>query len=79
MTGGDSTFFLIVTMMNETKVELKFMRYLGQLLQQYKFLYFLITRGHARFARSPLVIRLGDSRNRWGNFGYRMVLSSGWH
>ena len=30
------------------------------------------TRGHARFARSPLTIRLGDS-------GYREVLSSGWH
>ena len=26
------------------------------------------TRGHARFARSPLVIRLGDSRIRLGNF-----------
>ena len=32
----------------------------------------LKTRGHARFARSPLVIRLGDS-------GYGEVLSSGWH
>ena len=46
------------------------MGYLGQLLQQYKFLYFLITRGHARFARSPLVIRLGDSRIRLGKSGY---------
>ena len=37
------------------------------------------TRGHARFARSPLVIRLGDSRIRRGNSGYGLVLSSGWH
>ena len=37
------------------------------------------TRGHARLARSLLVIRLGDSRNRRGNSGYGMVLSSGWH
>ena len=28
------------------------------------------TRGHARFARSPLVIRLGDSRIRLGKSGY---------
>ena len=40
---------------------------------------FIKTRGHARFARSPLVIRLGDSRIRLGNSGYREVLSSGWH
>ena len=32
------------------------------------------TRGHARFARSPLVIRLGDSRIRRGNSGYGEVL-----
>ena len=31
------------------------------------------TRGHARFARSPLVIRLGDSRIRRGNSGYGEV------
>ena len=37
------------------------------------------TRGHARFARSPLVIRLGDSRIRLGDSGYGEVLSSGWH
>ena len=30
------------------------------------------TRGHVRFARSPLVIRLEDS-------GYREALCSGWH
>ena len=37
------------------------------------------TRGHAHFARSPLVIRLGDSRIRLGDSGYGEVLSSGWH
>ena len=40
---------------------------------------FIETRGHARFARSPLVIRLGDSRIRLGDSGYGEVLSSGWH
>ena len=41
---------------------------------------FLIqTRGHARFAHSPLVISLGDSRIRRGNSGYGEVLSLGWH
>ena len=41
---------------------------------------FLIqTRGHARFAHSPLVIRLGDSRIRRGNSGYGEVLRLGWH
>ena len=34
--------------------------------------FFSVTRGHARFARSPLVIRLGDS-------GYREVLNLEWH
>ena len=36
---------------------------------------FSLTRGHARFARSPLVIRLGDSRIRQGDSSYREVLS----
>ena len=37
------------------------------------------TRGHAHFARSPLVIRLGDSRIRLRDSGYGEVLSLGWH
>ena len=45
----------------------------------FKIQFFCKTRGHARFARSPLVIRLGDSRIRRGNSGYGEVLSSGWH
>ena len=40
------------------------------------FLQYITTRGHARFARSPLVIRLGDSRIRLGDSGYREVLNS---
>ena len=38
---------------------------------------FKVTRGHARFARSPLVIRLGDSRIRLGDSGCGEVLSWG--
>ena len=37
------------------------------------------TRGHARFVRIPLVVRLGDSRICLGDSGYGEVLSSGWH
>ena len=37
------------------------------------------TRGHARFARSPLAIRLGDSRIRLGDSGYGDVLGLGWN
>ena len=43
------------------------------------FLLLMITRGHARFARSPLVIRLGDSQIHLGDSGYGEVLSLGWH
>ena len=36
---------------------------------------FIITRGHARFARSPLVVRLGDSRRHSNNpFVYTSLL-----
>ena len=35
------------------------------------------TRGHARFARSPLVIRLGHSRIRRGNSGFGEVFRGG--
>ena len=51
----------------------------GRFFPILEFIIIFETRGHARFARSPLVIRLGDSRIRRGNSGYGEVLSSGWH
>ena len=49
--------------------------------QELRFILFKIlsTRGHARFARSPLVNRLGDSRIRLGDSSYGEVLSSEWY